>query len=82
MGRMKNHKCPHINECKQFVQEHDYEWYCLGKTSWNQENCFESNGRGITEMQRLPIEWWGIKLIDRYRQMKPETKNLMKNKKS
>ena len=65
---MKNHDCPHLNECKQFIQEQVYDYYCLGKTSWNQENCFKTNGKGITEMHRLPMEWWTIKLLDRYRQ--------------
>ncbi len=68
MSTMKNHDCPHLNECKQFVQEQDYDWYCLGKISWNQENCFKTNGKGIIEMRRLPLEWWTIKLLDRYRQ--------------
>lgn len=66
---MKNHNCPHLNECKQFVQEQDYDYYCLGKTSWNQENCFRNNEKGIVEMRRLPIEWWAFKVIDRYRQV-------------
>jgi len=76
---MKNHECPHMNECKQFVLEHDFVWKCLGKKSWNQENCFKSNAIGITEMRRLPIEWWGIKLIDRYRQMQSRKKKHAKN---
>jgi len=79
---MKNHECPHLNECKQFVQEQDYDWYCLGKTSWNQENCFKTNGKGITEMRRLPVEWWTIKLLDRYRQMQSGKEKPNENEKS
>ena len=76
---MKNHECPHLNECKQFIQESDFAWKCLGKTSWNQENCFKTNKIGITEMRRLPIEWWAIKLIDRYRETQSKKKRNMEN---
>jgi len=61
---MKNHTCPHMNECKQFVLKHDFEWKCLGKISWNQENCFKTKSLGIEEMHELPIMWWGYRLID------------------
>jgi hypothetical protein len=61
---MKDHECPHLSECKQFILKHDFVWKCLGKTSWNQENCFKSNLIGIKEMRRLPIEWWAFKLIE------------------
>gem|GEM_PF-4007142 len=44
----------------------------MGKTSWNQENCFKTNAIGITEMRRLPIEWWGYKLIEGYREIKKD----------
>ena len=67
---MKKRECPHMSECKQFILEHDFTWKCLGKHSWNHANCFKSNTLGVTEMRRLPIEWWGIKLIDRYRELK------------
>jgi len=69
---MRNGECPHMSECKQFIQEHDFNSRCLGKTSWNQENCFKTNATGIAEMRRLPIEWWAYKLIDRYRETKKD----------
>lgn len=53
-----------MNECKQFVLKHDFEWKCLGKISWNQENCFKTKSLGIEEMHELPIMWWGYRLID------------------
>jgi hypothetical protein len=63
--KMKNHECPHIGECKRYVIEHDFIWKCLGKISWNHENCFKSKTIGTEDIRRLPIEWWGIKLIER-----------------
>jgi hypothetical protein len=59
---MKNHICPHLNECKQYVSEHDFVWKCSGKISWNQENCFKSKTLGTKDMLRLPVEWWAMKL--------------------
>jgi hypothetical protein len=62
---MKNHECPHISECKQFIQEQDFDWFCLGKISWNQESCFRSNLKGKLNVHK-PVDWYGNKLIDRY----------------
>ena len=61
---MKNHVCPHLNECRRFVLRHDFEWKCLGKISWNQENCFKKGLLGEKELRRLPIEWWAFKIIE------------------
>jgi hypothetical protein len=61
---MKNHTCPHIGECKQFVVEHNFVWKCLGKISWNQENCFKSNALEVKDISRLPAVWWAMKLIE------------------
>ncbi len=76
---MKNRECPHLSECKQFVLERDFEWKCLGEISWNQENCFKSNVIGTKELRELPMMWWATKLIDRYREMKSEKKDLQRN---
>ena len=69
---MKNHECPHLIECKQFILEHDFEWKCLGKISWNQENCFKSNAIGTKELRELPMMWWGKELLERWKKSKKE----------
>ena len=61
---MKNHQCLHLDECQQHILKHDFVWKCLGKISWNQENCFKSNAIGTKDMFRLPTEWWAMKLIE------------------
>ena len=53
-----------MKECKQFILKHDFEWKCLGKISWNQENCFKTKLLGIEERRELPIIWWAYRLID------------------
>jgi hypothetical protein len=67
---MKKVECPHLMECKQFIQEQEYNSRCLGKISWNQDNCFKTNGIGITEMRKKPKEWWGHQLVVRDEEMK------------
>lgn len=63
---MNNHECPHMEECKQLVLKHDFEWKCLGKTSWNQENCFKTKMLGIKEKHELPRIWWANKLMEKW----------------
>ena len=67
---MKKHECPHLSECKQFIFKHDFEWKCLGKISWNQENCFKSNLIGTKELRELPMMWWGKELLERWKESK------------
>jgi len=58
---LKNRECPHLSECKQFIQKHDFDWKCLGEyKSWNQENC------------ELPIMWWGYRLLDNYEKIQSQ----------
>jgi len=57
---MKDNICPHLIECRRFVLKHDFEWKCLGKISWNQENCFKKGLLGEKEMRRTPLEWWAL----------------------
>jgi hypothetical protein len=59
---MKNHECPHMAECEQLVLKHDFEWKCLGKISWSQENCFKTKMLGIKGKHELPRIWWANKL--------------------
>lgn len=69
---MKNHECPHLSECKQFIFKHDFEWKCLGKISWNQENCFKSNLIGTKELRELPMMWWAKELLKRWKESKKD----------
>jgi len=73
---MKNHLCPHLSECKQFIFKHDFEWKCLGKISWNQENCFRLNAIGTKELHELPMMWWAKELLKRWKESKKEKENL------
>ena len=58
---MRKRECPYMSECKQFVTKHDFEWKCLGKYSWNHENCFKNELLG-REKRELPIMWWAYKI--------------------